>query len=49
VNELELASVGRQFLIFCAERETLLRKCQELQTQLTEALKPKEAASLTKE
>jgi len=34
VNELELAAIGRQFAIFCAEREQLLRKCQELQQQL---------------
>jgi len=42
MNQEELAAIGRQFIILCAEREALLRKCQELQAQLTEALKPKE-------
>jgi hypothetical protein len=46
MSELELAAVGRQFLIFCAEREQLLRKCQELQSQLEKfAANVKEAAS----
>lgn len=42
MNEQELAAVGRQFIIFCAEREALLRRCQDLEAKLAEATKPKE-------
>jgi hypothetical protein len=42
MSQEELAAIGRQFIIFCAEREALLRRCQELQTQLNKALEPTE-------
>jgi len=31
VNDVELAGIGRQFVILCAERENLVRGYQELQ------------------
>ena len=42
MNQLELAGVGRQFVILCAEREALVQKCQELQAKIDELSKPKE-------
>jgi hypothetical protein len=36
---MELAAIGRQFAIFCTEREQLYRQCMELKGQLETANK----------